>query len=106
MVNLEKIKNKTIELKHFFYDVKNRSNNEIDIESATFGLSKTKLIIKILVKYESNPQNKLLKQIYTTFFSVTRGVESFTEIYTNEIYEDICKGIYDILNDIESKIQW
>ena len=106
MVDLSKIEDKLIELKQFFSRVKEESKNEVDVDKATYGLSKVEFIRTTLDKYKKKPQNKLLKQIDAGFVSVTRGVEYFNDFYTNEKFMEACKGIYYIREDLESNIKW
>ena len=106
MVDLGKIEDKLFKLEQFFSSVKEKSKNEVDFDSATYGLSKVEFIRATLEKYKKKPQNKLLKQIDAGFVSVTRGVEYFTDFDTNEKFREACKGIHYIREDLESNIKW
>lgn len=109
MVDFEKIENKLLKLEFFFLEVIN-SSSKTDTSSygagASYGLKVVRNMKDILNKYKKKPQNKLLKQLYSSFTSVTRGVEGFNDYNLNEKFREVCKGIYQIQEDLNTYIKW
>lgn len=106
MVNINSIEIKILELEIFFQSVKNSDAGEADQNSSSYGLKNTDFLKITLDKYKKNPQNKLLKQIFNGFSSVTRGVEYFIDFETNEKFRNTCKGIYQIQENLRENIKW
>jgi hypothetical protein len=106
MVDTNSIESKLSELEIFFQSVKNSDLGESDKNSASYGLKNTDFLKITLEKYKKKPQNKLLKQIFNGFSSVTRGVEYFTDFETNEKFRKACKGIYQIQENLRDNINW
>jgi len=107
MVIDDKLIKKLDELENFFSSVKKSVKvSESDRHTATYGLSKIEAIKDLVDRYREKPKNTYLKQIHNTFFSVTRGVEFFIDAKTNESFKEKCKGIYEIIETLESAIKW
>ena len=95
------------ELGMFFSSVKESASlMHIDRETASNGLNKVELIRNIVQKYKKEPRNIFLRQIHGGLFSMARGMEFFVDPKTNEDYIESCKGIYDLVDKLESAIKW
>jgi hypothetical protein len=106
MVGSGKIQEKLQELSVFFSSVTESEGSSVDKDSALYGLEKIRNINYLLDKYKKTPKNIYLKQIHSSFSSVTRGIEAFTDNEANDIFIKKCEGIYDIVKELEAKIKW
>ena len=107
MVSIDTIEKKLDELFIFFNSASVSSAlSSVDRESAAYGLEKVELIKEILRRYRHKPENVFLKRIHGAFFSVTRGVEGFNDEETNRLFNEKCKGIYEIIKHLEQNIKW
>jgi hypothetical protein len=106
MVDFNRIQNKITQLEEFFSRIKDSSLNSVDVESASYGLSKVKFIKNALEKYHEKNQSKLLREIYSAFTSITRGVEYFKDYDANLAFNELCGGIYQIQEDIKANTKW
>lgn len=102
MVDIAQIKKAIFQFESFFKEIKESSQNEGDIERATYGLSKVKFLQEVVKKYEKESQNKLLKQIDAGFVSIIRGVEFFEDYETNKKFYELS----DSIPEIKSHIKW
>ena len=102
MVDINQISAAITLFDSFFKNIKENSQNEGDVERATYGLLKVKFLQDILIKYKKSPQNKLLKQLDAGFVSLTRGVEFFTDYETNKKFYELSENI----PEIKSQIKW
>lgn len=107
MVVLNTIEIKLNELSQFFASIKESdTSNHVDQQTASYGFDKVEFMRENLSRYKQNPKNIFLKRIHSAFFSVTRGVEAFQDIETNEIFDHKCQGIYEIIKELEANIKW
>ena len=95
------------ELGIFFSSVKESASlTLIDQETASNGLNKVELIRNIVHKHKKEPRNIFLRQIHGGLFSMVRGMEFFVDPKTNEDYIESCRGIYELVDKLESAIKW
>lgn len=109
MIDLQRVEKKLLEFEAFF-ELVLKNPMQIDNTSygagSDYGLKSIKNMKGILKEYREKPQNKYLKQLFAGFTSVSRGVEGFNEYHLNEQFREVCKGVYQIQEDLNSHISW
>ena len=105
-LDIDRVENKIIQLKDFFKSIKENNNITSYGAGAEYGYNSSVTMLKTLEVYKNKKKNSDLKRIYAGFTAVTRGVEGFNDKVINEKFYEVCKGIYEIKQEIRSLIKW
>ena len=109
MVDFDSIEKKLLELEFFFKKTLQNPLN-LDISSygagAEYGLKLVEHMFQLLEKYQKKPQNKILKQLYAGFSSISRGVEGFNDYGLDKRFRGICEDIFTLTQNLNNHIKW
>ncbi|XLS30558.1 hypothetical protein ACJD0Z_06965 [Flavobacteriaceae bacterium M23B6Z8] len=94
------------ELKDFYSDTLENSDNTYDKESASTGLKTLESIDRFIKKYETKKEKKHLKRIHSLLATLSRGIEFFNDFETNERHNELGIHVYTLREEIEKELNW